>query len=53
MLTPAEADAEDARLGTTAHPPPPTGTWPRMYAVVIVWQVVLVLALLAFQRAYS
>ena len=52
MLTPAEADAEDARLGTPPTPPP-TGSWPRMYAVVLIWQVVLVLALLAFQRAYA
>ena len=51
MLTPAEADAEDAHA-PLPNPPPP-GSWPRMYAVVLVWQVVLVLALLAFQRAYS
>ena len=52
MLTPAEADAEDARRGP-GPTPPPTGSWSRMYALVIAWQVALVLALLAFQRAYS
>ena len=33
--------------------PPILGTWPRFYALVLGWQLVLMLALLAFERAYA
>ena len=51
MLTPRQADAED--LSRAPDPAPPLGSWPRLYGAVIAWQIVLVIALLAFQRAYS
>ena len=37
----------------THQRPPVLGTWPRFYAVVLLWQVVLMLALYAFERTYA
>lgn len=51
VLTPQQAD--DADRDASPEAPPPTGTWTRMYAMVIVWQILLILGLLAFQRTYA
>ena len=50
MLTPAEADANDRRH---PEPAPPLGSWTFLYVAVLVIQVLLVAAFVAFQNAYA
>ena len=51
MLTDAEADEAERRAGPA--PDPPLGTWPRMYALVMGWALVLITLFALFQSAYA
>ena len=51
MLTEAEADEADRRAGPA--PAPPLGSWPRMYALVMLWALVLISLFALFQSAYD
>ena len=45
-------DNEEVRL-VADEPPPFLGRWPRVYALVLIWLVVLICLFYAFTRAWA